>query len=292
MVINFTKYRRLYYAFSGLLILASLVAIWQFGLRFGIEFTGGSWLELKFADRPTNQEIQEKLAGLGLGEVIIQPAGERGVILRLKEIDEPTHKQILQALANNDLRPEEMSFEAIGPIIGEELKSKTILAVVLALLAITFYIALAFRKASGLGRVSPFQYGLASLAALFHDILIPVGVFAVLGVEIDVSFVAALLTVLGFSVHDTIVVFDRVRENLLKHANPSFEETINQSLNQTLGRSINTVLTVLLTLLALYFFGGETLKPFTLALIIGITSGAYSSIFIASPLLISWQNRH
>ena len=292
MVINFTKYRRLYYAFSGLLILASLVAIWQFGLRFGIEFTGGSWLELKFADRPTNQEIQEKLAGLGLGEVIIQPAGERGVILRLKEIDEPTHQQILQALANNDRRPEEMSFEAIGPIIGEELKSKTILAVVLALLAITFYIALAFRKASGLGRVSPFQYGLASLAALFHDILIPVGVFAVLGVEIDVSFVAALLTVLCFSVHDTIVVFDRVRENLLKHANPSFEETINQSLNQTLGRSINTVLTVLLTLLALYFFGGETLKPFTLALIIGITSGAYSSIFIASPLLISWQNRH
>ena len=287
-MINFVKYRKLYYSLSVILIILSLLAIWRFGLKLGIEFTGGTLMELRFENSFSNQEIQDKLAKLNLGEVLIQPTGEKGVFLRLKEIDEATHQQILTELGS----PQEMSFESIGPTIGQELEQKTGLAVVLALLAITVYIAFAFRKVSG--RVSSFQYGLASLIALFHDVLVPIGIFAALGhffqIEITISFVAALLTVLGFSVHDTIVVFDRIRENLLKRSSLSFEEVVDQSLNQTLGRSINTVLTVLFTLLAIFFFGGETLKDFSLALIIGITSGAYSSIFIASPLLVSWQS--
>lgn len=287
MVINFTKYRKIYYVISALLILASLFSVFYFGLKMGIEFTGGSLLELKFENRPSNAEIEEKLTDLKLGEILIQPTAERGVLLRLKEVDETTHQEILQKLGN----PEEMSFETIGPLVGDELKRQTIVAIILALAAITLYIAFAFRKVSG--RVSSFQYGLASLIALFHDVLVPVGLFALLGklynIEITIPFIAALLTILGFSVHDTIVVFDRIRENQLKRSSLTFEETVNQSLNQTLGRSLNTVLAVLFTLFALYLFGGETLKTFALTLIIGITSGAYSSIFIASPLLVSWQ---
>lgn len=288
MVINFIKYRKLYYLFSGILILASLFSIFKFGLKMGIEFTGGSLVELKFDQaRLTNQAITEKLAKLNLGEIVVQPTGEQGVFLRFKEVDETTHQEILKELG----QPQEMSFETIGPTIGRELEQKTLLAVFLALVAITVYIALAFRQVSG--RVNSFQYGLASLIALFHDVLIPIGAFALLGhfynLEITIAFVAALLTVLGFSVHDTIVVFDRVRENLLRRSSLSFEEVVNLSLNQTLGRSINTVLTVLFTLLSIYFFGGETLRGFSLSLIIGVASGAYSSIFIAAPLLVSWQ---
>jgi len=286
-MIQFTKYRKLYYIFSGVLILISVFVIFKFGLKFGIEFTGGTLLELGFEKPVSNQEIKEKLAKFDLGEITIQPTEENTVILRFKQVSEETHQEILKELGN----PQEKSFEAIGPTVGKELERKTIIAVLLALVAITFYIAFAFRKSSG--RVSSFQYGLASLIALFHDVFIPIGIFACLGefknIEIDISFVAALLTILGFSVHDTIVVFDRIRENLTKQGKACFEEVVNLSLNQTLARSINTVLSVLLTVAAIYLFGGETLKTFAFALIIGIVSGAYSSIFIASPLLVSWQ---
>jgi len=286
-MIQFTKYRKFFYLFSIILVLASLVSVFLFGLKLGIEFTGGSLIELKFEKQPAGDEVKQKLADLNLGEIFVQNLAENRVLLRLKEIDEATHQEVLKKLEGS----QELSFEAIGPVIGQELRNKTIIAVGLALLAITLYIAFAFRKVSG--RVSSFQYGLASLLALFHDVLIPVGIFALLGrylnIEIDISFVAALLTVLGFSVHDTIVVFDRVRENLLKRSSLSFEETVNLSLNQTLGRSVNTVLTVLFTLVAVYLFGGESVKTFALALIVGIVSGAYSSIFIASQLLVSWK---
>ena len=269
----------------------AVLALVFYGLKFGIEFTGGSLLEVAFQnERPSPGAIQDALKQFSLGEVIIQPLAEREMLLRFKEIDETGHQQILSKL--KEISPlEEKKFELIGPVIGKELEQKTIIAVILTLLAITLYIAFAFRKVSQ--PVSSFQYGLASLIALCHDILVPLGVFSILGhfynTEITIPIVAALLTILGFSVHDTIVIFDRVRENLLRRSFSSFEETVNWSLNQTLGRSINTVLTVLIVLFAIYFFGGETLKSFSLALIIGITSGAYSSIFIASPLLVSWQ---
>ena len=209
--------------------------------------------------------------------------------MQFKGVDEATHQQILTAL--NTLTPTtEKSFEYIGPSIGQELRNSTEIAIVLALFAITLYIAFAFRKVSK--PVSSWKYGITSLVALFHDVLIPIGVFSVLGhfynIEITIPIVAALLTILGFSVHDTIVIFDRIRENILRRGMGQFEDTVNWSLTQTLGRSISTVITVLFVLLSIYFLGGETLKYFSLALIIGITSGAYSSIFIASPLLVSW----
>ncbi len=290
MTFNFTKYSYIYYIVSGLLIIAAVASLFIYGLKFGIEFVGGTNMEVQFTkSRPSNEDLQNALKSFNLGQITIQPTSENGAILEFKGIDEATHQNILTQL--NKLSPvTEKSFQYIGPSIGQELRNKTELAIVLALLAITIYIAFAFRKVSR--PVASWKYGLTSLIALFHDVLIPLGIFSVLGhlynVEVTIPIIAALLTILGFSVHDTIVIFDRIRENILRRGMGEFEDTVNWSLTQTLGRSISTVLTVEFVLLAIYFLGGETLKYFSLALIIGITSGAYSSIFIASPLLVSW----
>jgi len=292
MNFSFIKYSRVYYLLSGILIAASIMCLIAFGLKFGIEFTGGSNMELTFTgQRPNNEEISKRLEQFNLGDVVIQPTGSAGAILKFKGIDEETHQNMLAEI--NKLSPvEEKSFQFIGPSVGQELKNKTIMAIGLALLAITIYIAFAFRKVSR--PVASWKYGIASLIALFHDILIPLGVFSLLGkfynVEITIPIVAALLTIIGFSVHDTIVIFDRIRENILRQGTGQFDQTVNLSLNQTLGRSISTVATVLIVMFALYFFGGQTLKYFALALIVGVTAGAYSSIFIAGPLLATWKN--
>jgi preprotein translocase subunit SecF len=288
--INFIKYRRLYYIFSGILILLSLFSLMSFGLKPGIDLAGGSIMDLSFKDdRPSNQVIEEKLKDFNLGEIVVQPVGDKEVIIRTKDITEQTHQEILKKFEG----VEERSFESIGPTIGNELKQKTKTALIYALLAITAYVAFAFQKVSW--PVPSWKYGIATLIALFHDIIIPLGFFAYLGkyhnVEVTIPIIAAILTILGFSVHDTIVIFDRIRENILKRRSQSFEEIVNLSLNQTMGRSINTVLTVLFVVLAIFFFGGETLKYFSLALIIGIVSGAYSSIFIASSLLVTWLKK-
>ena len=291
MQFNFTKYSSVYYIISGILIIAAVASLVMFGLKFGIEFTGGSNMEIDFSGkRPTNEAIQNALSSFNLGDIIIQPTGTNGVILQFRGVDEATHQQILSKI-NELSQVSEKSFQFIGPSIGQELRNKTEIAIVLALLAITLYIAFAFRKVSK--PVASWKYGITSLVALFHDILIPLGAFSVLGklynVEITIPIIAALLTILGFSVHDTIVIFDRIRENILRKGMGQFDQIVNWSLNQTIGRSISTVLTVLFVMISLYFFGGQTLKYFALSLIIGITCGAYSSIFIASPLLVSWN---
>ena len=295
MQFNFTKYSKIYYIFSGILIIASIVSLSMFGLKFGIEFVGGSSMEVQFqtTPRPSNEAVNNALKSFNLGDITVQPTGGvpsgSGAVLQFKGVDEATHQQILTAL-NNSFKVSEKGFQYIGPSIGQELRNKTELAIFLALVAITLYIAFAFRKVSK--PVNSWKYGVTSLVALFHDVLIPLGIFSILGklynIEITIPIVAALLTILGFSVHDTIVIFDRIRENILRRGMGQFEDTVNWSLTQTLGRSISTVLTVEFVLVSLYFLGGETLKYFALALIIGITSGAYSSIFIASPLLVSW----
>lgn len=291
MNFNFIKYSPVYYIISGILIIAAVASLVMFGLKFGIEFTGGSNMEISFTNnRPANDAIQNALSSFNLGDIIIQPTGASGVILQFRGVDEATHQQILSKI-NELSSAQEKSFQFIGPSIGQELRNKTEISIALALLAITLYIAFAFRKVSK--PVSSWKYGITSLIALFHDILIPLGVFSILGklynVEITIPIVAALLTILGFSVHDTIVIFDRIRENILRKGMGQFDETVNWSLNQTIGRSISTVLTVLFVMISLYFFGGQTLKYFALSLIIGIASGAYSSIFIASPLLATWK---
>lgn len=288
MQVNFLKYKKLYFAFSGILILGSIVFLFVFGLNPGIDFTGGSILELEYqGPRPSDSAIKESLSDLGM--IYVQSTGQSGIIIRMKNIDENTHQSILQTLGDG-YEFEERRFESIGPTIGQELKDKTKVLVVIALLSIVLYIAFAFRKIQR--PIRSWQYGLVSLIALFHDVLIPLGVFSILGklydVQITIPVVAALLTVLGYSINNTVVVFDRIRENLIRRVGATFEETTNKSLNQTLARCINTSVTTLLVLFAIFFFGGATLKYFSLALIIGIAAGTYSSIFLVGPILVAW----
>ena len=290
-MLKFTKYSTIYYIFSGILIIGAVASLIIFGLHFGIEFSGGSNMEIEFTkQRPSNDEISKSLTQFNLGEIVIQPIGFGGTVLKFKGVEEETHQNILSEI-NKLSAVQEKSFQFIGPSVGQELKNKTIIAIILALLAITIYIAFAFRKVSR--PVTSWKYSVTSLIALFHDILIPLGVFSLLGkfynIEVTIPIIAALLTILGFSVHDTIVIFDRIRENILTKGTGSFSDTVDNSLNQTIGRSISTVMTVLLVMVSLFFFGGQTLKYFSLAIIIGIFSGAYSSIFIAGPLLVTWK---
>jgi preprotein translocase subunit SecF len=293
MQIRFLRYNKIYYIFTGILALASIFCLVRFGLNMGIDFTGGSILEINYQDtRPSNAQINEKLADLELGTIYIQPSEEKSVIIRMKDIDEETHQVVLQRLREGG-EIEEGRFESVGPIIGRELKEKTKILVIVALLAIVLYIAIAFRRVQR--PLHSWQYGIASLVALFHDVLIVLGVFSLLGkfygIQITVPVVAALLTVIGYSINNVVVVFDRIRESLIKRVGVIFEETVEKSLNQTLTRCFNTSLTTLFPLLAIYFLGGETLKYFALTLAIGIVAGFYSAIFLASPLLVAWQAR-
>lgn len=292
-----TQRRNIFFALSIILLIPGILSLIFWGLPLGIDFKGGSLIVLNFkGERPQAQTITEKLSTFDLGNITVQPVAEKGVSLKLKHIDNETYQKILQNLKDNFGDIEEVSFDAIGPTIGKELRNKSVMAVILVLILIIIYIAFAFRKVST-GPVHSWVYGVAAVIALIHDIFMVMGIFSILShffkIEIDTLFVTALLTVLGFSVHDTIVVFDRIRERLKVSYNKTFEETVNDSINQTLVRSINTTLTTLFVLLALFLFGGQSIKYFVLALLIGITSGTYSSIFVASPLLVVWDNlRH
>lgn len=289
------KYRKIWFFISGLLIAASVISLVLWQLDFSIDFKGGSLMEVKWNQRPGNQEIQETLIPLGLGNVNVQATGNTSMILRFKDVEEAVHQDILVLLKDKFGELEEERFESIGPSIGAELKKKALWSILFALAAILIFVAWAFRKVSF--PIKSYRYGMIAIVALFHDVLITVGVFSFLGhfygVEVGAPFVAALLTVLGYSVNDSIVVFDRIRENLLsyKNKNEEFSKTVGKSLKQTITRSINTSITTLFVLFAIFFFGGVSIKYFALALIIGIALGTYSSIFIASPLLVIWERR-
>lgn len=298
-MLRITHHRRIYYTLSGLLTGLSFVAWLVWGLKPGIDFTGGSLLEVEFSqNRPSIEQVVDVAkANIGSQELTAQPLGENGMVLRMPPIEEAEHQKLYAELKRTYEKDGttlvEKRFESIGPLIGEELRKKTVYAVVGAILAIMLYITYAFRKVSH--PVASWKYGACTVVALAHDVIIPVGVFSVLGhfygVEVGAWVVTALLTVLGFSVHDTIVVFDRVRENLSHAGRESFEEIVNVSLNETLGRSINTSLTVLFVLFSAYFLGGESIRNFILTMIVGISVGVYSSIFLGSPLLVSWHLR-
>ncbi|MCK5123234.1 MAG: protein translocase subunit SecF [Candidatus Pacebacteria bacterium] len=366
--------RKIWFLFSAILISASIAALSVWGLKLGIDFTGGTLMEFSFKEESLNsEEIKDALKDLDLGEINIQFSGDESVLLRFKDVDENTHQEIIRALniaisgeedseeemedsessedsesdresiesepfslvkkaladeveteedgievvtesgeevnvesiniEDEEINPEfitetvvnnninEKRFDSIGPVIGDELKTSAVWAIVIALIAIVLYIGWAFRKVSR--PVSSFKYGIIATIALFHDIIITLGVFSVLGylynIEVGIPFVAALLAILGYSVNDTIVVFDRTRENLIKSGISDFEEVVNKSVNETLIRSLNTSFTTLLILTVLFLFGGATIKYFVVALIVGISAGTYSSIFIASPLLVTWQ---
>lgn len=280
--------------FSAMLTLAAVSALIIFGLNMGVDFRGGSVIEVGFSDdRPALNDIRDVLTSAGLTDALVNYTGDGGALIRTRELSENEHQNILAVLKNGFSGLEEKRFDSIGPVIGNELKNKSIIAILLVLLAVIIYIALVFRKLSK--TLSPWVMGFAAILALLHDVVVPMGVFAVLGnvygVEISAVFVAAALTILGYSVADTVVVFDRIRENIIRGVDGSLSEIAHKSVLQTLTRSLNTTFTTLLPLFAIYFFGGESIRYFALALIMGIFLGAYSSIFVASPLLVWLSSR-
>lgn len=287
------NHKTFFFIFSGLLTLAALFSVAIFRpWNLGIEFTGGTILEVGFPDgRPDIESLKQELATLNWQGTVTQETGTDGFIVRTKNLTEPERQQLMGVVSQGGkTRIEERRFNSIGPTIGTELRSKALWAILWVIFAIVLYIAFAFRHVSH--PISSWVYGLVAVVALVHDVIIPAGVYVLLGhyfvdVQVDVLFVTAILTILGFSVHDTIVVFDRTRENLKLRTWKEFNVTVGHSIEQTFVRSINTSLTVLLVILALYFMGGETTKNFALTLAIGITAGTYSSIFIASPLLVA-----
>ncbi len=294
MNIPFIKYYKIWLAITAVTVAVSAGLLIAFGLRPGIDFTGGTLTELSFSmTRPSNDELKEVYKKeAGIDDAHLQTTGSQGVIIRSRFLTEEERAKISTALvkqfgtASNTVKEERV--EALGAVVSEQLRSKAIWAIALVNLSIIAYLAYAFRQVTR--PVASWKYGVMAIAALLHDVLVVLAVFAVLGhfrqVEVDIAFVVALLTVLGFSVNDTIVVYDRIRENLIHHRDLPFKEIVNRGLNETLMRSLNTTFTVLLPLLALYFLGGETLRSFTLALLVGMASGAYSSIFVAAPLLV------
>lgn len=287
---NILGTRKIWFTVSGLLVTASIVGCIIYGFNLGIDFTGGSLLQVRYtADRPEVHTINEQLGQADIHNAVVQPSGDDTFIIKTQFLDNTQRTAAMSALGETAI---EESFESIGPTIGQELRQKAVSAIILVLVAIIVYVSWAFRGVSR-GPVPSWAYGASAIIALIHDLTITLGVFVVLGefygVEINAMFITALLTILGFSVHDTIVVFDRIREGLRRSKQDSFEGVLNESINLTMMRSLNTSTTALIMLIVLFFFGGESIRYFILALIIGITVGTYSSVFVASPLLLVWQ---
>lgn len=291
------KYRKIFYGIAALLALASIVSILVFGLHLGIDFKGGSILEVSYQEAvPDKTLLESRLASIGLHGFSLRQTGETGFILRSETLTEEGRGTIIEALSlNGEFLVAQERFTTVGPIIGEELRTKAFIAIAVVIFAIILFITFAFRKVSQ--PVSSWKYGLVAITTLVFDVLIPIGAFAalgyVIGAEVDSLFVMALLAILGYSVHDTIVVFDRVRENLRLNQQSSrtedFELVVGKSLAQTYVRSINTSMTTALALLALFFFGPGATENFALVLLVGVIIGTYSSIALASPLLVTIQ---
>lgn len=293
------KYKKIFFILTGLIVAVAIFSISFFGLNFGIDFTGGAITEVSYPDeRPSKETLEEKLTDLDIGGFSIRPTGESGYILRTQDLTEEKRVTVLSTLSlDGEKEVIQERFNSIGPTIGSELRNKAFVAIGIVVVAIILFVAFVFRKVSE--PVSSWKYGIVAIIALIHDVLIPVGIFAFLGytvgAEIDILFVMALLAILGYSVNDTIVVFDRVRENLrLNRENGSredFELTVGKSLSQTYARSINTSLTTLFVLIALFFVGSEATQDFALVLATGVIAGTYSSIFLATPLLVAIGKR-
>lgn len=291
-MIDIVGKRKIWFSISGVVLAFSVIVTAMYGLRLGIDFTGGSLLEMTCTTQPQTGVIEKIYTEKGVEGAIVQHIGETGVLIRSKEVTPDTHKVILPALQET-LKNEgcvEVRFETIGPSISQELRQKSLAMIGAVVLAIILYVAWTFRSVSK--PVASWKYGVVAVIALLHDVTLPTAVFALLGhyahIEVDVLFVTALLTVMGFSVHDTIVVFDRVRESLQRNTSISFVDTVNESVNTTLGRSINTSFTTVLSLIGIFILTTGSIKYFSAVMIMGILVGTYSSIFIAAPLLVTW----
>lgn len=296
MTLPIIKHRKIPYILSSILFVTSLGLLIVFGLKPGIDFTGGTLMQVQFTEtRPEIADVQTSLGALPeLGSVQVQPTDGNSHILKMRFVTEDERVEVLDTLKldfqteSNEIVQERL--DVIGPAISSQLRSRAITAALAVVIAIVLYVAYAFRKVSG--SVQSWKYGVTAIIALTHDVVITMGVFALLGhylgVEVDIPFVVALLTIMGYSVNDTIVVFDRIRETQLTTKNKKFEDIIELGVSGTLVRSLNTSVTTLLVLVSLFLFGGDSIHYFSLALIIGIALGTYSSIFLASPVLYEW----
>ncbi|MDE2079321.1 MAG: protein translocase subunit SecF [Patescibacteria group bacterium] len=295
------KHRKGFYIFTALYVVLALAALLVWGLKFSIDFTGGSLLDIAYTNTAPNvAEVTSALTAIGIADPSVRPSGANEYLIRTPFLTPVEYQNAQSALSgtNNAWPLTVKEYTSIGPTIGNELQTRAVWAIVLVLIAIALFVAIAFRKVSK--PVSSWKYGLTVLIALAHDVIVPVGAFAILGhflgAEVDTLFVTALLVILGFSVHDSIVVFDRVRENLRKNQETNnskepFEDTVGKSVSQTIARSVNTSLTVVIVLLALLFLGPASAHYFVLTLLIGIIAGTYSSIFLGSPLLVTLEKR-
>ncbi len=292
---DFVKHKNIFFIISALLLIPGLISLATKGLRLGIDFTGGTLMEISSPqfNESKRSEVEKAIRDQGVEISSIQQSGNNSFIIRAKTIDQSKNSQVIEQLKKKYEKVDELRFETVGPTVGAELTRNALLALGVVSLFIVLYIAWSFRSVPK--PASSWRFGLTAIAALIHDALLVVGVFSILGwtmhVEVDSLFVTALLTVIGFSVHDTIVVYDRIRENLIKSKAPTFADTVNLSIWETLARSINTSTTVVLVLLTLVLFGGETIRWFVVALLVGIVSGTYSSIFNAAQLLVLWEEK-
>ncbi|MFA5750839.1 MAG: protein translocase subunit SecF [Candidatus Paceibacterota bacterium] len=292
------NHKKIFIGISIALVILSIISLSVFGLKIGIDFKGGAITEVVYEnERPEQVSLNTELQNLGMGSILLQPTGELGYIVKSRDVNEEEHTLLLETLGmKGEYKLTESNFNSIGPSVGKELSRKALFAIILSSFAIVLFIAFAFRKVSK--PVSSWKYGIIAIGALLHDIIITAGVFSLIsrffGVEADSLFVVAGLTIVGLSVSDTIVIFDRIRENLRKNEDKhklSFSSVVGESLKQSYLRSLFTSLTTILVLLSLFFFGPESTKYFALMLTIGMFFGTYSSIFLASPLLVLWEEK-
>lgn len=295
--------RKIFYIISLIFVLASIFSLFIWGIKIGIDFKGGSIIEIGYSDlKPDTDIINKNISNLAqkidLGIYVLQPMGEKDYSIKSRFISDEERQLIEKAFSNNgEFKIDLKKVNSIGPLMGKEAAQKALISIILVLISIVLFITFAFRKVSK--PVQSWKYGLMAILALVHDIIIPIGIFSVLGhflnYEVDTLFVTALLVILGFSIHDTIVIYDRIRENLhisnKENDKKDFEIIVGESVNQTIIRSINTSFTTALALIVLYFIGPESTKHFALVLILGVIIGTYSSIFIASALLVTLEKK-
>lgn len=289
------KYKKIFFILSGVMVGLSILSVLVFGLKFGIDFTGGALTETSYPDgRPDKVAVEARLNNIPIGGYSLRQSGDSNYILRTRDLLEEERIAVMGALSlNESISITTERFNSIGPVIGEELRNKAFVAIAIVAVAIILFVAFVFRHVSA--PVSSWKYGIIAIIALLHDIIVPVGLFAVLGIlvsaEVDILFVMALLAILGYSVNDTIVVFDRVRENLRTNIElnqrEDFELTVGKSLNQTYTRSVNTSVTTFFVLMSLFMLGPPATQNFALVLLAGVIAGTYSSICLAAPLLVA-----
>lgn len=293
-MLRIIKIRKVWYIISLFLVALSVVSLSVFGLRTGIDYSGGTIITYETTDSNAIRSIESNLKAMSINSYQVTPSSNNQIMVKTVNLDPNQHNQLNQGIKNDIPDINEIKYDSIGPSIGKDLRNKSILAVIIASLAIIIYIAFVFRKVPK--PLKSWKFGCLAVIALLHDLLITTGLVSLLGhffvwMEIDALFITALLTVMGFSVHDTIVIYDRLRENFVKNRHKSIEMVAEESVNQTLARSINTSLTTIIVLTALLLLGGSTIRHFIVILIIGILVGTYSSIFVAAPLLVSWHKQ-